>query len=443
MRGLLIIALAAALGGCASTPPSWDNGPPDGQAPSLDNQGASWRRAEAPKGALDLAELFALAEQLNPTLQAARERVEAGRGRELQAGLWPNPSLQVSGEFETSRPRFATSTRRVMIGQPVVLSGRLGLAQAAERAALAADELDIGAVRHSIYGAVHQVWVDVVYLGEATQIQFELIDMAEEIAETLEQAAQDGRATAADAERARLAAMRLRGDLLGLITARTVATEQLMALLGGIAISPTHVVGSLATGVPFGEVAVERDSVVAAHPELVAAEARVAAARQAMGLAKREWLPDVEVLVGASYNDNTDETMGEVGLGIGLPIFNRNQGRIREAEAQVREAEALRDEVEQRLTAELATLFQLLSELDTLAEDYATAVEPHSLRALESARAGFAAGKDSPLGLVDALRSMAETRRQTAEYRYQMNSALAAFRHFNRFGSEEAAGLEN
>lgn len=51
---------------------------------------------EAPAGetdSLSLEELLALAVQYNPDIAIARERALAARGRMIQAGLYPNPTV--------------------------------------------------------------------------------------------------------------------------------------------------------------------------------------------------------------------------------------------------------------------------------------------------------------------------------------------------------------
>src|SRR6266404_909425 len=55
-------------------------------------------KAPAP-AAISLADLEQLALQHNPTLAQAALQVEAARGKALQAGLYPNPTVGYTGEL--------------------------------------------------------------------------------------------------------------------------------------------------------------------------------------------------------------------------------------------------------------------------------------------------------------------------------------------------------
>jgi cobalt-zinc-cadmium efflux system outer membrane protein len=396
----------------------------------------------APTGGIDLAGLMRLAEEGSPTLEAARQRLAAAEGRRRQAGLWPNPRLEVLTEngrtgTTTSGARnpagFEVDRTSVMLAQPIVLPRKYDARRAVGVADRLLREQETNAARHELYGAVHRAWVDVVYYGEALQLQFELVALANDIADAVAARAD---ASPADVERARLEARRLDAGVLALVTARTVATEELRALVGGIDLSPTQVEGSLLRELPSAEIAVTRSAAIAENSAMLVANEQVRLARAALESARREWLPDIDVLVGGGYRNSDEETFAEAGFGLALPIFDRGQGRIAEAESNLAAALADRDATAQRLEAEIGTLFQLLSELDTLAHDYAVELVPQSRAVLEQARTGAA----TPLEVVDALRLYAATAQQGLAYRWQLNQAMARFRHFMQWGPEEAKG---
>jgi cobalt-zinc-cadmium efflux system outer membrane protein len=75
------------------------------------------------------------------------------------------------------------------------------------------------------------------------------------------------------------------------------------------------------------------------RPEVRLAEAEVESARARAALERRERIPDITVSGG--YKEQADGFAGAVlGLSVPLPLLDRNRGRIAEAEAARRGAEA-------------------------------------------------------------------------------------------------------
>ena len=95
--------------------------------------------------------------------------------------------------------------------------------------------------------------------------------------------------------------------------------------------------------------------ILAASPELQAAQENVYRARVALQRARVEPIPNVFVQIGAQYDYSSDFAVAGLQVGVPLPVFNANQGNIRSAEAEViaaeREVDRIRLELEHRLAA--------------------------------------------------------------------------------------------
>jgi len=90
------------------------------------------------------------------------------------------------------------------------------------------------------------------------------------------------------------------------------------------------------------------------RPDLVAAEAQVRSARATANATFRSGLPTIEIGALAGYNQFTDDRPSAanyaVGLNVRIPIFTgyRDTYRVRQAEAQAGQAEAVRDALYQQ-----------------------------------------------------------------------------------------------
>lgn len=144
------------------------------------------------------------------------------------------------------------------------------------------------------------------------------------------------------------------------------------------------------------------------RPDLSEARARVAASRAEVEVQRRLAVP----VLGASFGVKRigdDDTM-IAGLGLSLPIFNRNRGQIQAAGAELAAAEHDLAWKEQRAMAEIEGAYQatrlLTEQMDRLAGSFLG-------RAEESQRITIAAYQEGATGLLqvlDATRTLADVR---------------------------------
>ena len=131
----------------------------------------------------------------------------------------------------------------------------------------------------------------------------------------------------------------------------------------------------------------QRDRLLAESPEVQAARARVARAEAALARAKAERVPDLEIEAGvrqprgrAAHGEDR-EAFADIGLRI--PLFNRNQGGIAAAEADLAQARLEEQRVRLRLEARFAETFSRYRQAAQRADTYRTGI-------LERARKSFA-----------------------------------------------------
>jgi len=365
------------------------------------------------KQQLALAELFRLAELRNPALAAGRAEIGAGEGRERQAGLYPNPSLEFEvEELSTRDPDVRTG--KVSIAQPLVLSGRRGDAVASARAERESSEFELRALRRAVLRRVHVLWAEHHYLREAEAALDSLVGMTNrtlEIARTRydAQAAPESHVTKALLEVYDLEVTQRR-----LERERVSASSRLTALLGGTEVPPARLHGSLDTE---GAVAVSHlsPSSMTDHPAALSAEKRIDAARSALHAAKAERLQDLGIFFSYGRSEPANEDFVEAGISIPLPLFDRNQGRIAETEALVGMAEDHARAVEAELQADLAAA---ASRHLTLRDELQAAeglIAPAAERGLSQAQAAYRVGRLPFLELIDAQRTLANIRLRVLE----------------------------
>jgi outer membrane protein, heavy metal efflux system len=136
--------------------------------------------------------------------------------------------------------------------------------------------------------------------------------------------------------------------------------------------------------------------------------------RQAtLNLVRAEAKPDLTLQAGPRViASNPIEVTFVAGFSIPLPLWNRNQGRIAEAEANVAKVADERAAAETRAYADLNEAYQTLARAAEEARILRETALPGAKTAVDQITEGYSTGRFSQLDVIDAQRSYNETRTQ-------------------------------
>ena len=392
MKKLLTALVLAA--GCSSAPPAVEL--PDRPAPA----GAPPAKTAPPVdvGPLTLDRALDLADRTHPELAASRARVEASEGRAEQSGLFPNPILL--GKIESAPFEGDTLGDAELLGgvaQRLPIGGRLGAAEAAGRLETAKLRHEHEVLRVHLRTRVHGAFATALFSAQVSKLQEESLALARRGVAVIRARREAGDATADELARAELEEARARLEEDKAHGLRELAFIALAAALGAPELRFDAVEGPLESALEHG-------------PHAALAKADVDAARAAVEHAGAERIPDIAVDLIYRRIGATDQNAFDVGVAIPLPIFDRNQGRIREAEAQRREAEArarsTRGEAVRHVRESHTKLAEALAHVKLAREE----ILPRSELILRSAEARHAAGDLSLADLIPARREAAAAR---------------------------------
>lgn len=355
---------------------------------------------------ITLQDLEQLALTQNPAIAQADARVRALRGKWVQVGLPPNPSAGYMAAEIGDEGR--AGQQGGYVGQDFITGGKLGLNRAVVSQEIQRAEQNLAAmqlrtqtdVRKAYYSAlVAQRRADLAadlarVSGEAVKASQELLQ-AEEIPQAgllqtqVEQ--QNAAILALSAQNEQQAAWRRLSAVVGSeLAARRLSGDvsQLPALLD------------------WNEQLVR---VTSTSPEVSAAIADLSRAQMALRRARVEPVPDVTTQFVAQYDNATGDAIAGVQMGIPLPIWNRNQGGIRQAEAEITQARRNMDRVELDLKQRLSIAFQEFSTARSQAETYSTQILPKAEETFKLVQRGYSLGELGYLDLLSAQRTYSQT----------------------------------
>ena len=212
-----------------------------------------------------------------------------------------------------------------------------------------------------------------------------------------------GQADRPDVLEIEVEAQRTQLDLLMAENERTQIWQQLGALVGNPMLKPTPLSGELGRGVPQLEQETLLARLLTESPEIKRAQTGIEKAKAVVTRAKAEMAPDLFVRGGWGYSNETldlrNQTIikppGAVGpqgfaqVGIRIPIFNRNQGGIATAQAELNIAEQERQRVELTIRARFSVNFRMYQNARQAAEQYEKQIIPRAQQAYDLYLAKF------------------------------------------------------
>jgi len=346
-----------------------------------------------------------------PSIEAAEAGIRAAQAGRRIAGLRPNPTIdsQVENVVGSGPYRgFSQAEGTVSLAVPIELGGkrsaRIAVADAqSQRAALAA-----AITRADVRFQVTQLYIETVaakWRAFNARDQFRIAEDAHHGARARVQA---GRASPIEEQRAEVA--RLNAEAAAqraqrLAEANAANLERRIGRRIGGPIDMTAL-----DGVPPVSYTPVLPPNAAGTLALAAADADLAYADAGVRLARSQRLPDITVGPGLRRFAATDDTAAVFSISIPIPVFNSGRSAIDQATA-----ERSRSEAQRRVTA--LDVEQAITDARAEAENAATAARNANGPALAAAheaariaRIGYREGKFGQLDLLDAERTLAETK---------------------------------
>jgi len=403
---------AVFISGCASTPPKPAAGEPVPPAAAKTEPAAS-ESAEfhEPTGIPAVEDALTAALLRNPQLAAYSFSVRAAEARVIQARALPNPEIEIGiDEYDRDGAGYDSAETSFTLGQLFELGGKR---RRRMRMAEAEGELagwDYEAMKLEVFSETAVRFMAVA----AGQRRLELAESAETLAVKTDRAVSErvkagkepplqASKSAAELGIARMEVMQAENDL-------KVARKRLAAMWGGRQAAFEKVKSNfddISTDIPSLDSMLEK---LPQNPALARQEAELRLSRAALSSERAARIPDLQVSVGLQYfqEDSTDAIT--FGIGLPLPLFDRNRGNITAAEHTVTKTEAERQAAITRLETELSEAHSALTSSYQRVEAVRTKVVPAMEQAFGAAHEGYRQGKFGFLDMLDAQRGLVDAK---------------------------------
>lgn len=324
---------------------------------------------------LTLDEAISLALARNPAMAAIRAESDIAAADQRQASLRPNPAFTFeSSGFPLSsenRPGFFDGQEMTLrLDQEIELAGRRGLRQRVAAAGVATAEARIENARRLLTLDVQRAYFQGVLATADRDVARASLDEMDKAIGLNRARLEQGEISGADLRRLQVERLRFVDDVfaaeLALRNARSAllalmnlpGLDQSFSLVEPLATEPVTAPVDITTSIPgippstIGAEGVQLGlDALTRRPDIAAARQEVARAETETRLQRALRTPNITV--GAGYMRDFGTNAVVVGATIPLPFFNRNQGGVLRAEAELMQAERRADATALRARLEI------------------------------------------------------------------------------------------
>jgi cobalt-zinc-cadmium efflux system outer membrane protein len=448
-RAIVALALALAIAAIARAQHEGH-----GQAPQAPPQEIQRPRREViPAGpAMKLEDLEAMALQRNPTLAQSEAVVRSAEGRRRQAGLFPNPVIGYFLEEFAFRSPGETAEQGAFIEQKIPLGGKLSKARRVfdrerDQAVVLAE-----AQRLRVTNSIRVLYFETLGAQRLVELRDDLSQLAREAVAITKELYNVGQADRPDqleieieAERAEIEFLRAQNDW-------SRSWRALAAMTGNPNLPPARLAEHPEEDPALLIETQLLDALLEQSPDIRVARAGVERARAVLSRERAEHVPDLFFRGGLGYNYERFELFlpsvsgkrkgfeGRLEIGITVPIFNRNEGGIAAAGAELEIAERELERLQLTLRSRFASGFREYRNAQQMVERYRTQVVPRAREAYQTYLAGFRQMAASYPQVLIAQRTLFQVEVEYARALVQLRERAVALRGFLLEGGLDPVG---
>ncbi len=337
---------------------------------------------------MTLDAFLAMADRANPTLFEAQRAIDRSREQARQVALPPDPSVGYSAEHIRGGS-YHGGEQGGFLAQTLVLGRKLALRRDVYRAEGRANQFALEAQRARVRNDVSSAFVDALAAQASVTIEDRLLKSALDAETNAHELERIGQADSTAVLNAEIAAEQAKVDFTEAQRSFLGHFARLASVAGQASLLTHPLQGALVAPpeMAAGAVAI-RDATESPDVERAKAEVGVAEAR--LKSARREAVPNLTVKAGEWYSGEqlgalTQKAgwMSFAEAGVDLPLWNRNQGNVAAARAEVDRAQREVTRVQLWTREKAEPLAEQYEAARLTADRYRSAMLPRARRAYD------------------------------------------------------------
>ncbi len=344
-------------------------------------------QAEAQGKLFTLDEAERLASESNPTLRQAEAEIRAVKAHTQQAALYPNPTLGYTGD-EIRGGSSNGGKQGFFLEQTIVTGGKLSKSRSVFEQETRLAQCEAQQQKTRVETAIKIAFYRVLAAQELLDLRRDLSQIALLYEQAQENLLETGQVDETELLQTKVETQHVH---LAAFAQESVLREewrQLAAIIGQPDLPQTIVAGDLEHTWPDINEDQVLETIAAQSPAIRIADSASARATAELVRAKSQVIPDFQLLGGLEYNNeplsNSPHAIGWEGLAevaVQLPLFNRNQGNIAAASADLDRAQLEKQRVALLLRERGASVLDQYATSRVMATQYRDEMLPRAKKA--------------------------------------------------------------
>jgi outer membrane protein, heavy metal efflux system len=328
-----------------------------------------------------------LAAASNPTLRQAEAEIRAAKARTQQAGLYPNPTIGYTGD-EIRGGSINGGKQGFFVEQSIVTAGKLSKSRSVFEQETRIAEIEAEEQKTRVETSVKIAFYRVLAAQELLESRRDLSQIAQLDQQSQDELARTGQVDESEKLETDIEVQRLHLAAYAQEEVLRAEWRKLAAIVGQPDLSQSVVAGDLERGWPEINEQQILETIASLSPATRIAAAASARAAAEITRAKSAVIPDINLLGGLEYNN---EPLGAIPQSIGweglaevsvqIPVFNRNQGNIAGAQAELDRSQFEKQRIQLQLRERASALLDQYATAKVIATQYREQILPLAKKA--------------------------------------------------------------
>lgn len=354
-----------------------------------------------------LTQLESIAIGQNPAVAQAAAEVRALQGKYIQVGLPPNPTIGYTASEIGDSGR--AGQQGAYVGQQFITGGKLRLNRAVASQEVQQAQQRLAAARERVLTDVRIAFYEVLVAQQRLVVTEDLLEVGQRGVRTVEALLEAKEASGPDLLQSQIEANTAHMLIENARAARLGAWLRLTAVIGAPEMPMAQVAGDLSSDLPNIDATAAVEQILTASPQLAAAYTDIERARYALERARVEVVPDLNLQGTAQYDYASEMAIAGAQVGLPLPIINRNQGGIAQAQSELASAQQNARRLELALRKQYASVYQRYLIARQQVDRYRSEIVPQARETLQLTSQGYEFGELSYLQLLTVQRTYFQT----------------------------------
>lgn len=374
---------------------------------------------------LGLDDFARLMDQRHPRLAQASLAIEAAYGRADQARRYPNPNFEISGS-EINDRAGPSGIWSPFFSQEIVRRDKRRLDIAVAQQSIQESTWLYHVQRFALLTHVRERYFDLLALQRRAETLDRAATAQRQLVDLFRRLEAAGQGTRIDLLNAEGSLAEIESDLEATRASYQAAFRRLGAAVGEPNLPPTAVVGALDADLPTYDLETLIATAGQSHPQIMAARVAVIRAQLLFQRAEVERRPNITLGGGYVWQGQNRSHDWSIAVQLPIPLWNRNEGNIRAARAEMGQATLEIRRLELELTERIAEAFQRYVAAKRRAESFRDQILPRAREAVQLAVKAQASGQIDSLQVFRAQRDLLDQELEGIRHMTEAWQAAAA-----------------